>query len=81
MSKSFRPYPTALLNPCADPTFKILFTSSNDLSQAALTEFLCDILGKSVTEVTLQPSFLEKLMMTSSQNLTLIAKSMANMRI
>lgn len=56
MSKSFRPYPTALLNPCADPTFKILFTSSNDLSQAALTEFLCDILGKSVTEVTLQPN-------------------------
>lgn len=56
MSKSLRPYPTALLNPCADPTFKILFTSSNKDSINALTEFLCAVIGKKVTDVSLQPN-------------------------
>lgn len=53
---SLRPSPTALLNPCADPIFKILFTDSSKEANGALTAFLSDILGKTVTDVTLQPN-------------------------
>ncbi len=39
MNQTYRPYPTALLNPCADPIFKILFTdSSNELSGETNTD-------------------------------------------
>lgn len=56
MSVSYKPYPGALLNPCADPTFKILFTSATEQSHKALTCFLSDVIGKEVTDVTLQPN-------------------------
>ena len=46
----------ALLNPCADPTFKILFTNESKEAHQALTSFLCDILEKEVTDVVLQPN-------------------------
>ena len=55
-TESLRPYPTALLNPLADPIFKILFTTDSPESKEALRCFLCDILGKEVTDVTLQPN-------------------------
>ena len=53
---SLRPSPTALLNPCADPTFKILFTNESKESKIALTCFLTDIIGKKVSNVVLQPN-------------------------
>ena len=53
---SFRPSPTALLNPCADPIFKILFTDVSEEAHQALTAFLSDILEKTVTDVVLQPN-------------------------
>ena len=55
-SKTFKPSPTALLNPCVDPTFKTLFTDESEEAHQALTCFLSDIFGKPVTEVTLQPN-------------------------
>ena len=45
-----------LLNPCADPIFKILFTDESNEAHQALTGFLCDILEKNVTDVVLQPN-------------------------
>lgn len=54
MQTSFRPSPHALLNPCADPIFKILFTTNSEESHQALTCFLSDILEKTVTDVFLQ---------------------------
>lgn len=56
MNQTYRPYPTALLNPCADPIFKILFTDSSKESNIALTCFLTDIIGKKVSNVVLQPN-------------------------
>ena len=56
VQKSYRPSPTALLNPCADPIFKILFTDESDEAHEALTCFLSDILGKTVTDVVIQPN-------------------------
>lgn len=53
---SLRPSPTALLNPCADPIFKILFTNESKESNIALTCFLTDIIGKKVSNVVLQPN-------------------------
>lgn len=53
---SYRPYPTALLNPLADPIFKILFTDESKEAHQALTCFLSDILEKEVTDVVLQPN-------------------------
>ena len=53
---SLRPSPTALLNPCADPIFKILFTDESNEAHEALTCFLTDIIGKKVTDVVLQPN-------------------------
>ncbi len=58
MAKSYRPYPEALLNPCADPTFKMLFTSENEFSRKALVSFLQTLLGKTITDVKLQPNVL-----------------------
>ncbi len=56
MTKTLRPSPTALLNPCADPIFKILFTTESPEAHQALTCFLSDILEKPVTDVVLQPN-------------------------
>ena len=51
-----RPSPSALLNPCVDPIFKILFTNESKESNIALTCFLTDIIGKKVSNVVLQPN-------------------------
>ncbi len=53
---TYKPYPTALLNPRADPIFKSLFTTNSMESHQALTCFLCDLVGKTVTDVVLQPN-------------------------
>ena len=56
MENLTKPKHQALLNPCADPTFKILFTDESKEAHQALTCFLCDILKKEVTDVVLQPN-------------------------
>ncbi|MCR4713229.1 MAG: Rpn family recombination-promoting nuclease/putative transposase [Treponemataceae bacterium] len=56
MAQTLRPYPGALLNPCVDPIFKILFTTESSEAHQALTCFLSDILQKPVTDVVLQPN-------------------------
>ena len=56
MGNSTKSKHQALLNPCADPTFKILFTDASKEAHQALTCFLCDILEKEVTDVILQPN-------------------------
>ncbi len=56
LKPTLRPFPTALLNPCIDPIFKILFTTDSEESHQALTCFLCDLIGKPVTDVVLQPN-------------------------
>lgn len=66
-SETLRPYPTALLNPLADPIFKILFTTDSPESKEALRCFLCDVLGKEVTDVTLQPNELSGECLTDKQ--------------
>ena len=53
---TWRPSPTALLNPCADPSFKSLFTTNSNESHQALTCFLSDVVGRKVTDVVLQPN-------------------------
>ena len=53
---TYRPSPTALLNPCADPIFKILFTTNSKDSHEALTLFLSDLIGQTVSDVVLQPN-------------------------
>ena len=66
--QSFRPSPDALLNPCADPTFKILFTDESNEARQALTCFLTDIIGKKVTDVVLQPNELSGESVTDKQS-------------
>lgn len=56
VQKNNQPKQRPLLNPCADPIFKILFTDESKEAHKALTCFLCDILGKTVTDVVLQPN-------------------------
>ena len=65
---SYRPSPTALLNPCADPIFKILFTDESKEANLALTAFLSDIIGKKVTDVVLQPNELSGESTTDKQS-------------
>ncbi|MBQ7753573.1 MAG: Rpn family recombination-promoting nuclease/putative transposase [Treponema sp.] len=65
---SLRPSPTALLNPCADPIFKILFTDESKESNIALTSFLTDIIGKKVSNVVLQPNELSGEAVTDKQS-------------
>ncbi len=55
-TQTLRPFSTALLNPCVDPSFKSLFTTNSRASHQALTFFLSDMLGKEVTNVELQPN-------------------------
>lgn len=52
----FRPSPTALLNPCLDIIFKKLFTDDSPQGNRALQSFLEAILGKSVSQIVLQPN-------------------------
>ena len=66
--QSFRPSPTALLNLCADPTFKILFTDESPQAHQALTCFLTDIIGKKVSDVQLQPNELSGEAVTDKQS-------------
>ena len=56
VQKNNQPKQKPLLNPCADPIFKILFTDESKEAHQALTCFLCDILEKNVTDVVLQPN-------------------------
>lgn len=56
--KTLRPTATALLNPKADPIFKILFTDHSKQANIALTEFLSAILEMTVTNVKLLPNVL-----------------------
>ncbi|MCQ2591861.1 MAG: Rpn family recombination-promoting nuclease/putative transposase [Treponema sp.] len=56
MEKTLRPSPTALLNPCADPIFKSLFTQESQESKRALTYFLSALLGKKISNIILQPN-------------------------
>ena len=56
MVQKNKPTQKPLLNPCADPIFKILFTDESKEAHQALTCFLCDILEKNVTDVVLQPN-------------------------
>ena len=65
---SLRPSPTALLNPIADPIFKILFTDESSEAHEALTCFLTDIIGKKVTDVVLQPNELSGESITDKQS-------------
>jgi len=65
--QTLRPYPTALLNPCADPIFKSLFTTNSEESHQALTSFLSDLVGKEVTDVVLQPNELPVETLTDKQ--------------
>ena len=52
--KSYRPSPTALLNPCVDPVFKRLFTDSSPEGKRALQCFLEAILQKTVSNIVIQ---------------------------
>lgn len=65
--ENLRPYPDALLNPLADPIFKIIFTSESPESREALRCFLSDVIGKEVTDVTLQPNELSGDCITDKQ--------------
>ncbi len=56
MAVPLRPSPNALLNPCADPIFKSLFTQENPKSRKALSCFLSALLGKAISDVVLQPN-------------------------
>lgn len=56
MGTFYRPSPDALLNPCADPIFKSLFTQESNESKQALCFFLSAMLKKSVSDVVLQPN-------------------------
>ena len=65
---NFRPNSKALLNPCADPIFKTLFTDVSKEAHEALTCFLCDILERKVTDVVLQPNELSGESITDKQS-------------
>ena len=58
MTKNFtyRPSPTALLDPCRDSIFKKLFTDNSPEGSKALQSFLEAVLGKSVSNIVLQPT-------------------------
>lgn len=54
LKTTFRPNPTAILNPCADPIFKALFTQETKESRIALTAFLSAIFGKPVKDLQIR---------------------------
>lgn len=51
-----RPSPDALLNPRRDPTFKAIFTQGTRESSIALGDFLSSVIGRQISEVSLQPN-------------------------
>ncbi|MBR4600656.1 MAG: PD-(D/E)XK nuclease family transposase [Treponema sp.] len=51
LNHSFRPSPTALLNPRCDASFKAMFTAGTQDSEAALKDFIATILNRPVKEV------------------------------
>ena len=53
---TYRPSPTALLNPCSDLIFKKLFTDNSEESRTALQAFLEAIIGKPISNIVLQPT-------------------------
>ncbi len=53
---SFRPSPTALLDPKCDVAFKAMFTQETPESEAALKDFISTLLGKQVDELELVPN-------------------------
>ena len=55
-TNSLRPYPTALLNPRSDPTFKALFTQNTPKSNDALRDFIATMIGEPVQTVALLPN-------------------------
>lgn len=54
--RTYRPSPTALLNPCADSVFKRLFTDNSKEGYKVLQCFLETVLQKKVTNIVLQPN-------------------------
>ena len=51
---TYRPSPTALLNPCVDPVFKRLFTDPSPEGKRALQCFLEAVLQKPVSNIEIQ---------------------------
>ena len=54
--KTWKPSPTAILNPRLDINFKAIFTQDTEGSKIALKSFLSATLGRKVTEVQLDPN-------------------------
>ena len=54
--KTWKPYPTAILNPRLDINFKAIFTQDTEGAKIALRSFLSAATGRQVTEVTLGPN-------------------------
>ncbi|MBR5097455.1 MAG: PD-(D/E)XK nuclease family transposase [Treponema sp.] len=54
--KTWKPYPTAILNPRLDINFKAIFTQDTEGAKIALKSFLSATLGRQVTEVKLEPN-------------------------
>ncbi|MBQ4014298.1 MAG: Rpn family recombination-promoting nuclease/putative transposase [Treponema sp.] len=56
LKKTWKPSPTAILNPRLDINFKAIFTQDTEGSKIALKSFLSATLGRKVTEVQLDPN-------------------------
>lgn len=54
--ETFRPSPTALLNPRCDASFKAMFTLDTEESNAALRDFISTVLDRPVETVQLMPN-------------------------
>ena len=54
--ETFRPSPTALLNPRCDASFKAMFTLDTEESNAALKDFISTVLDRPVETVQLMPN-------------------------
>ena len=55
-NKTYRPSPTALLNPRCDASFTTMFTQETKESHAALLDFIATILDKEVKDLYLIPN-------------------------
>ena len=53
---TYRPSPTALLNPRCDPSFKAMFTQETEESNAALQDFISVLIGREVRKIALVPN-------------------------
>lgn len=56
LKTTYRPSPTALLNPRLDSNFKALFTDNSDSARKALKSFLESILEAKVSNIQLRPN-------------------------